>query len=257
MEETKNREQNLGLSPDSLKHINQMHTLGRIGIAGAFVVMLGIPTVMGIAHNAMPGILQVFTAAVGLLALFVPTAISETIAMAPVFGSSYYLAQITGNIMNLKMPVATAALQELDIDRGTEDADIVTAIAVSVSAFTTILIIALGAALLVPLRPVLELPAVKLAAGNIVPALFGGLTLSSLSKNLGGGKRVEGRLKGFAVPVAFVLVVYVLVVYAFKNPMFWALYNGILMLILIPITWFAHKALFKSGQIRVLLPGEK
>jgi hypothetical protein len=39
--------------------------------------------------------------------------------------------------------------------------------------------------------------------------------------------------------------------------MLWSLYQGFLMLALIPIAWFGHKWLYKSGQIKVLLPGEK
>ena len=238
-------------------HVNAMHRLGRIGIVIAIFIMLGIPTIMGVYFNAVPSILQVFTAAVGLLALFVPGAFSETIAYSPTLGSSYYLSQITGNLTNLKLPVAKMALQLLDVEEGTEDADIVTSIAISVSSFVTIVVIVIGVILLQPLRPVLSMPVFKLASGNIVPALFGSLIIGAFGKHLGGGMVCEGRYKGTILPLVIVAVVYIIVVYVIKQPMLFALYQGFVMLLLIPVSWFSNKWLYKHGHIKVILPGEK
>jgi hypothetical protein len=245
------------MDPHSRDHLNGMHRLGRMGIVCAIVIMLGIPTVAGIYFNAMPTVLQILTTAVGLLALFVPGAFSETIAYSPILGSSYYLAQITGNISNLKLPVAKAALQILDVEEGTEDADIVTSIAVSVSSFVTIAVIVLGVLLLQPLRPVLSLPVFKLASGNIVPALFGSLIVGSLESKIGGGIICRGRWKGVVMLFVIVAAVYLITVYGMKNPMGFSLYQGFLMLALIPIAWFSNKWLYQTGQIKVLLPGEE
>jgi hypothetical protein len=247
----------LAMDPASKAHLDSMHRLGRIGIACAIVIMLGIPTVAGIYFNAMPTIFQIFAAAVGLLALFVPAAFSETIAYSPILGSSYYLAQITGNITNLKIPVSKAALQILDVEEGTEDADIVTSIAVSVSSFITIAVIVVGVILIQPLRPVLSTPVFRQATGSILQALFGSLIVGRLSNKLGGGITCQGRWKGVIVLFGVVAVAYVIVFYVLKNPRIWALYQGFLMLALIPIGWFVYKWLYKSGQVKVLLPGEK
>jgi hypothetical protein len=258
MSDTTTKEKSpLVMDPDSRAHLNAMHRLGRIGIGCAIIVMLGIPTVVGIYFSAMPTILQVLTTAIGLLALFVPGAFSETIAYSPILGSSYYLAQITGNISNLKLPVAKTALQILDVEEGTEDADIVTSIAVSVSSFVTIAVIVIGVILLQPLRPMLELPMFKLASGNIVPALFGSLVVGALSSKIGGGITCQGRWKCTVILFAIVAVVYIIVVHVMKNAMGFALYQGFLMLALIPIGWFGNKWMYKTGHIKVLLPGEK
>jgi hypothetical protein len=245
------------MDPDSRAHLNAMHRLGRIGIVCAIIIMLGIPTVAGVYFDAMPTIFQVLTTAVSLLALFVPAAFSETIAFSPILGSSYYLAQITGNISNLKLPVAKTALQILDVEEGTEDADLVTSIAVSVSSFVTIAVIVIGVILLQPLRPVLSMPVFKLASSNIVPALFGSLIVGSLSSKIGGGITCQGRWKSAVILFVVVAVVYLVVVYGMKNAMGFALYQGFLMLALIPIGWFGTKWMYKTGQIKVLLPGEK
>jgi hypothetical protein len=73
------------------------------------------------------------------------------------------------------------------VEEGTEDADIVSCIAVGVSSFVTTAVIVLGVILLQPLRPVLSLPAVRLASANIVGAM---------DRRLGGGITGRGRRRG-------------------------------------------------------------
>jgi hypothetical protein len=246
-----------GIDAAGKAHINGMHKLGRFGAFSAVFIMLAMPTIAGIYFNAMPNFLAVITTAIGLLAMFVPAAVSEVIAYTPIFGSSMYLAQITGNILNLKLPVANTALQILDVESGTEDADIVTSIAVSISSFVTTIIVLTGVILMLPLQPVLTLPVVKTASAYIVPALFGSLTIGSIGSHIGGGIRTKGRLKGMIAPVAFLIIVNLLFTYILKQPQFLSLYQGFLMLAMLPIAWFGTKALYKSGQIKVFLPGEE
>jgi hypothetical protein len=90
-----------------------------------------------------------------------------------------------------------------------------------------------------------------------VPALFGSLIIGSFGKYLGGGIVCEGRYKGTILPLVIVAAAYIIVVYVIKQPMLFALYQGFLMLFLIPVTWFSNKWLYKSGHIKVILPSEK
>ncbi|GHV60791.1 hypothetical protein AGMMS49587_03300 [Spirochaetia bacterium] len=240
-------------------HIDSMHRLGRTGTVIAIIVMLGMPIITGIYLDAMPPLLRIITASIGLLAIFAPAALSEVIAYTPIFGSSIYLALITGNVMNLKLPVANTALQLLDVENGTEDADIVTSIAVSVSSFVTILIIIAGVLLILPLQPILTLPSVKLASGYILPALFGSLAVGIFGSNLGGGIQTRGRLKALILPMILLVAIHlVFKILAPPPPLdqLLTVYQGFLILILLPITWFWTKGLFKKGQIKVFFPGE-
>ncbi|GHU93213.1 hypothetical protein FACS189479_04200 [Spirochaetia bacterium] len=247
----------LGLESESLAHINSMHRLGRIGNVFAVIIMLGMPIVTGIYFDAMPGLLRLFTASLGLLALFTPVCLSEVIAYTPIFGSSIYLTLITGNVMNLKLPVANTALRLLDVENGTEDADIVTSIAVSVSSFVTILVIIIGVLLLLPLQPILTLPAVKLASGHIIPALFGSIGIGIMGNNVGGGIQTRGRLKGLILPGIIIIVINLVFNYVLHMGILLSLYQGILTLLMLPVTWFWTKRLYKSGQIKVFFPGEE
>jgi hypothetical protein len=230
--------------------------MGRTGAVIALIIMIGIPTITGIYFDAMPSILQILTASVGLLAIFVPVTISEAFAYTPIFGSSFYLSSITGNISNLKLPVANTVLRVLDVQTGTEDADIVTSIAVAVSSLVTLGIIILGVILILPLRPVLELPAIKLASSYILPALFGCMSVGMLVPGLGNGITSRGRLKGMILPAALILLINVIFVYIVKQPIIVSTFQGIIMLLMLPVAYFGTKALYKRGKIQVFLPGE-
>ena len=238
------------------EYINSVHRLGRTGGAIAILVMLSMPFIAGIYFKSMPTILQVITASVGLLTIFVPITISEVISYTPVLGSSIYLTLVTGNVMNLKVPVANNAMKLLDLQYGSEEADVIGNIAVSVSSFFTVLIIAIGVLLMVPLQPVLTLPAVKTATQYIMPALFGSMMLGILSSNIGGGIRVTGRLKGAIAPAMIILIIILLEKFVLKTGVIGSM-QGILILLVLPVTYFGTKALFKKGQIKVILPEDK
>jgi hypothetical protein len=237
-------------------YLNSMHRLGRIGILGAVVVFLGIPTILGVYFNAMPSIIQVFTGSIGLLAIFVPICISEMIAYTPILGSSIYLSTITGNILNLKLPSAQNAMKTEDAAAGTEEADIVSTIAVSVATFVAIVILVLGVILMIPLQPVFAIPAVRAATDNILPALFGALALSLFSNDLGSGIKTRGRLKGAILPAALVIALTIVDIRFVKNLDFMSSLQGFVIVAMIPVSYFWTKHLYKKSSIAVILPGE-
>jgi hypothetical protein len=257
MADTKNTQGTIQLDAAALKHLNGMHRLGRIGIVGAFIIMLGMPTIAGLYFHAVPSFMEVMTAAIGLLALFVPGALGETFAYSPVIGSAYYLSQITGNVTNLKLPIARNLMKLMDVREGTEDGDIISSIAISVSSFVTIIIIVLGVVLLQPLQPVLNTPVVKTATKYIVPALFGSILLGSVSRSLGGGVEAEGRMWQFLVPALVIAAVNIVMVYCLNMGLQLSIYLGILELIMIPITWIWTKYCYTSGKIKIILPEDK
>lgn len=235
---------------ESQAHINSMHRLGRIGCAIAIIVMLGMPTIAGLYFDAMPSVLQVLSAAAGLLAIFIPLALTEVISYTPVLGSSIYLTLITGNVMNLKLPVANNALKLLDVESGTENADIISSIAVSVSSFATILIIALGVLLMIPLQPLLSLPSVRVATSYILPALFGSMALGIFSNNIGGGMKAKGRFKGAVIPIIFVAALTLLDNYVLHTGLI-SMLQGVIILLMLPVAYYATKRLYKKGAIIV------
>ena len=159
-----------------------IHRTGRIGVIIAIGFMLGIPAVISTVYGVWPeSIGQIFAVGGGLLAVFLPTNIAEVLSYTPILGSSAYLTFLTGNVMNLKIPVVINAQVLTDTSQGTDEGDTIATIGVAVSSIVTTLIIVLGVILLVPLRPLLTSPAVQTATQYLLPALFG-LSLIHISE---------------------------------------------------------------------------
>jgi hypothetical protein len=232
-------------------YLDSMHRTGRIGVIIAVVFFIGIPTFLGIYFDAMPSLVQIFSGSIGLLAIFVPICISEMFAYTPILGSSIYLSTITGNVLNLKLPAAQNAMKIENVEPGTEEADIVSIIAVCSASFVTIIVMILGVILMIPLQPFFALPAVQTATANILPALFGSLALSLFSSDLGGGVKTKGRLKGAIVPTILVVMLTLVDNIVVKNFDFMSQLQGFVIVAMIPVTYFWTRSLYRKGQIKV------
>jgi len=183
------------MTNDKNSYFNRAHRLGRIGTIIAILFMIGIPVVVCFIYDVMPTFSEVFTTAIGLLAVYVPTALSEVISYTPMLGTACYITFITGNVGNMKIPCALNAMEMTDSPLGTERGDTVSAIAVSVSSMVTMIVIAIGVVLLVPLQPILENPTVQVATSYMLPALFGSMATSFFLNKNAGAYVIQGKMK--------------------------------------------------------------
>lgn len=169
------------------KFNNQMHTIGRLGLIIAVVLLLGAPFAMGAVLGVMPdlsGFLMGF-AKVGMI--YIPVGIVEFLVYTPMLGAgASYLTFITGNVTNLKIPCAVNARDIAKTTVGTAENEIISTISVATSAIVTTVVIFIGVLLLTPLSPVLSNPMLVPAFDNVVPALFGALGLKYFLK----GKKI-------------------------------------------------------------------
>ena len=94
-----------------------------------------------------------------------------------------YLSFITGNVTNMKIPVAMNAKDIAGTEVGTPEHEIISTISVATSAIVTTVVIVLGVILLAPLQPVLQSETLLPAFNNVVPALFGALGLKYFAKS--------------------------------------------------------------------------
>ena len=233
---------------DEKKYNDSIHFIGRVGSIIAVAFMVGIPVVVCAVYKCFPDMKTVAGAAGTLLAIFVPTALSEVISYAPILGSASYITFITGNVLNLKLPVAISAQQIAGVEPNTPESDAITTMSIALSSLETIIIIALGVVLLKPLRPVLTLPAVKTATAYMVPALFGGLLLGVYTQT---GKTYI-KNKNLIALLPLVIVSIGLVV--------WPKLAGyqvyaILVMIVVTVAW--AYLLFKKGVVKVVTRGEE
>lgn len=160
------------------------HYLGKIWIWTAVIVFLLVPVSICIYYNAWPPFMSVLKGLLGVAPIYWTVGVIEVITFTPMLGTGgTYLAFVTGNLTNLKVPCAINAMEINDVKSGTEEGDIVSTIAVATSSIVTTLIIAVGVILLGTLTPILNSPTLKPAFDNILPALFGALGVVYISKN--------------------------------------------------------------------------
>ena len=95
-----------------------------------------------------------------------------------------YLAFITGNLINMKIPCAVNARDIVGVKAGTPENEIISTLSIATSSLVTILVLAVGVALLIPLQPLLQSPALAPAFDNVVPALFGAMAYKYFRRNL-------------------------------------------------------------------------
>lgn len=232
------------------KYLENVHRVGRIGSVGAIVFMIGVPYLIAMVYDIWPNLSNVLKVSAGLLALFVPIAISEVISFMPVLGSASYITFITGNVLNLKLPCAINAMQMTETPQGTEEGDVISTLAIAASSIATMLIIALGVILLVPLTPLFKNPSISTATKYMLPALFGGMFVPMLLNNKVGDFEVKGRLLPTIIPIILVIIVN-----QFIRPI--SGMEGIAILLVIPIMILIARIMYKKGVIKMTPIEEK
>ncbi len=167
------------------------HRIGRISSAVTLFLLVGAPFLVGLYLQAMP---DLSAAAKGFLSvglIWTVSSVVEFLVYTPMLGAGGgYLAFITGNLINMKIPCAMNARDIAGTKAGTPENEIL----------VTILILALGVLLLQPLQPVLQSKVLTPAFENVVPALFGAMAWQYYRRNL----------KLALIPLAVMTVLFIL-----------------------------------------------
>ena len=169
----------------NLSYMESVHRDGRIwGIIVAVVLLcfpLSLSFIFGVAPNWKVLLAGIFATA----PMYWAVGIVEIFTYVPMLGAGgTYLSFVTGNISNLKLPCAIDAMERAGVKASDEEGEVISTIAIAVSSIVTTLIILVGVICIVPLTPLLESPVLIPAFDMILPALFGGLAVVFISKNL-------------------------------------------------------------------------
>lgn len=163
---------------------NGLHRLGRITLIAGIIVLMAVPFMFGVIVGVMPDMPAFVKGWINVAVVYFPVSVVEFLVYAPMLGAGgSYLAFITGNVTNMKIPCAMNARDIAKTEVGTPENEIVSTISVAVSAIVTTLVILVGVIMLVPLQPVLSAPVLQPAFNNVVPALFGALGLKYFAKS--------------------------------------------------------------------------
>ena len=167
-------------------YLRTTHRMGRIVSVITLVLLVGAPFAIGGYLGAMP---DLGAAARGFLAVglvWTVSSVAEFLIYTPMLGAGgSYLAFITGNLINMKIPCAMNARDIVGAKTGTAENEIISTLSIATSSLVTILVLAAGVALLIPLQPVLQNPALQPAFEQVVPALFGAMAYKYYRKNIG------------------------------------------------------------------------
>ena len=168
----------------NLSYIDSVHRDGTIWNLSMMVILLMFPVAVALIFKATPDWQGVGLGLLATAPMYWAVGAVEVMTFIPMLGAGgSYLSFVTGNISNLKLPCAINALENAGVDSKSEEGEIISTIAIAVSSIVTIIIIAIGVLLIVPLSPVLESPVLKPAFDQMLPALFGALGVALISKN--------------------------------------------------------------------------
>ena len=196
-------------------YLKSTHRLGRIVSVITLVLLVGAPFAIGALLGAEP----------------------DLVVYTPMLGAGgSYLAFITGNLINMKIPCAMNAKELVNAKSGTAENEVIATLSIATSALVTIVVLALGVVLLIPLQPVLQSPVLAPAFDNVVPALFGAMAYKYYRKD---------PLLAL-IPLTVMIVLFTLVPSLTSSTSFMIIPSGALA---IALSWFKYRRETK-GAVR-------
>ena len=183
-------------------YMDSVHRWGRIWGLSLMLLILAYPITVSLIFHAQVNWHAFVKGFIAIGPMYWAVGIVEIFTYVPMLGAGgSYLSFVTGNISNLKLPCALDAMERAGVKSNSEEGEIISTIAIAVSSIVTTLIIIVGVVLIVPLTPLLSSPVLAPAFSQLLPALFGGLAVVFISKNV--------RLS--IAPVVLMLVLFIFV----------------------------------------------
>lgn len=165
------------------------HRIGRIWTAAALLLIIAVPLLFCLINGVAPEKTSLLKGALAIIPMYWAIGLIEVFNYSPMIGSGgTYLAFITGNLANMKVPAAQVTMKKLGISATSEQGEVLSTIAVAVSSIVTTLILLIGLLLVRPITSLINAdPALKqvfsLTDGYVIPALFGALGVVFISKS--------------------------------------------------------------------------
>ncbi len=217
-----------------LTYMESVHKYGRIWGIAVGLVLLAFPLILSLIYRTLPNFDVLWKGILATAPMYWAVGIVEIFTFVPMLGAGgTYLSFITGNISNLKLPCAIDAMERANVKATDEEGEVISTIAIAVSSIVTTLIIIVGVICIVPLTPILEAPILVPAFDMILPALFGGLAVVFISKNL----------KLSIAPVIIMLLLFVFVPALNESTV------GIMVPVGVIVTVIYARILYKKGKL--------
>jgi len=168
-----------------LTYLESVHRDGFIWGIILCLAVLAFPVLVCLIFGVVPYWRPMLKGMISIVPMYWAVGIIELFTYIPMLGAGgAYLSFVTGNISNLKLPCAIDAMERAKVKASSEEGEIISTISIAVSSIVTTVIIIIGVILIIPLTPALESPVLKPAFDQMLPALFGGLAVAFVSKNV-------------------------------------------------------------------------
>lgn len=218
------------------RYNQRTHTIGRVVSVTTLILLVGAPFVLGAILGAMPDVGAVAKGFVSVGLVWMISGVAEYLIYTPMLGAGGgYLAFITGNLINMKIPCAISARDMVGAKTGTAENEVISTLSIAASSLVTILVLALGVLMLVPLQPILQSEVLQPAFANVVPALFGAMAY----------KYFRGSMHIAAAPLVVMSLLFMLVPSLTGSTSFMIIPSGAMA---IAITWALYRHERKSSD---------
>ena len=218
------------------RYNERTHIIGRVVSVITLVLLVGAPFVLGVILGAMPDVGAVAKGFVSVGLVWMVSGVAEYLIYTPMLGAGGgYLAFITGNLINMKIPCAISARDMVGAKTGTPENEVISTLSIAASSLVTILVLALGVLLLVPLQPILQSEVLQPAFANVVPALFGAMAY----------KYFRGNMKIAVTPLVVMSLLFILAPSLTGSTSFMIIPSGAMA---IAITWLLYRHERKSSD---------
>ena len=217
-------------------YLRSTHRLGRIVSIITLVLLVGAPFAIGTLLGAQPDLGAVARGFLSVGLVWTVSSVVEFLVYTPMLGAGgSYLAFITGNLINMKIPCAMNAKELVDAKSGTAENEVIATLSIATSSLVTIVVLALGVVLLIPLQPVLQSPVLAPAFANVVPALFGAMAYKYYRK--------DPLLS--LIPLSVMIILFTLVPSLTSSTSFMIIPSGALA---IALSWFKYRRETKGAS---------
>lgn len=218
------------------RYNQRTHLIGRAVSIITLILLIGAPFALGIILGAMPDVGAVARGFVSVGLVWTISGVAEYLIYTPMLGAGGgYLAFITGNLINMKIPCAISARDMVGAKTGTAENEVISTLSIAASSLVTILVLALGVLMLVPLQPILQSEVLQPAFANVVPALFGAIAY----------KYFRGSMRIAAAPLVVMSLLFILVPSLTGSTSFMIIPSGAMA---IAITWVLYRHERKSND---------
>ena len=217
-----------------MTYLDSVHKYGRIWGFIIFTVIMLFPLAISFIFQAIPDWAALGKGLLSILPMYWAVGLVEVFTYVPMLGAGgAYLSFVTGNIANLKLPCALDAMEKANVKANSEEGEIISTISIAVSSIVTTLIIVIGVILIVPLTPILEAEVLNSAFDQMLPALFGGLAVVFISKNV----------KLSIAPIILMLILFIFVPFLDSSTV------GIMVPVGVLFTLAVARIMYKKGII--------